>query len=177
MPCCLQRNSQTRGREHRLWGAVTPTTLRLSARSVMGGIGPSMSLCRNALSRLTLDLEHFGTLQPTFGHLRPGRPARRIAGELCHLLTVGGVSQEFLGRIHWAFSWLRAGRAFNRCADCGQARSRAVDDLPWRSRRPHTDPARPTGGGPAFNPEMAKMFPEPGIFSPARRRLSPFGRE
>lgn len=112
MPCCLQRNSQTRGREHRLWGAVTPTTLRSSARSVMGGIGPSMSLCRNALSRLTLDLEHFGTLQPTFGHLRPGRPARRIAGELCHLLTVGGVSQEFLGRIHWAFSWLRAGRAF-----------------------------------------------------------------
>jgi hypothetical protein len=69
-------------------------------RSVMGGIGLALSLRWNALRGQALALEYLGAMQPALGHLRPGRPARRIAGELRHLLTILGVSQELLGWIH-----------------------------------------------------------------------------
>jgi hypothetical protein len=57
-----------------------------------------MPLCR--VGRRALDLERFSALQPSLRHPDPRRPARRVARKLGHLLAVGGVSQEFLGRVH-----------------------------------------------------------------------------
>jgi hypothetical protein len=47
-----------------------------------------------------LDLERFSALQPSLRHPDPRRLARRVARKLGHLLAIGGVSQEFLGRVH-----------------------------------------------------------------------------
>jgi hypothetical protein len=66
----------------------------------MMGVGgrPAMPLRR--VCRQALDLERFSALQPSLRHSDPRRPARRVAGKLGHLLAVGGMSQEFLGRVH-----------------------------------------------------------------------------
>ena len=58
--------------------------------------------------RRLLALEDFGAMAPSLGHAAPRRLARGIAGELCHLLAIGGVSQELFGgidgrRMHAAF--------------------------------------------------------------------------
>src|SRR5262249_24706887 len=55
--------------------------------------------------------EDLGAMLPALGHLRPGRPARRIAGELRHLLAILGVSQELLGWIHGRLLLVAVGSA------------------------------------------------------------------
>ena len=60
-----------------------------------------VSLCRHMLvCREALALGSFSTLKPSLSHLVPRRLARGIARKLSHLLTVGGVSQKFISRIH-----------------------------------------------------------------------------
>ena len=52
------------------------------------------------LRHRALALKHFGAMQPPLRHPAPGRLARGVAGKFCHLLAVGGVSKEFVGRIN-----------------------------------------------------------------------------
>ena len=52
------------------------------------------------LRHRALTLKHFGAMQPPLRHPAPGRLARGVAGKFCHLLAVGGVSKEFVGRIN-----------------------------------------------------------------------------
>ena len=70
---------------------------------MVGGVarGPTvLALCRIAVRGHALGFEALGAIEPSLGHPAPGRPARRIARELRHLLTIGGVPQEFFGWIH-----------------------------------------------------------------------------
>src|SRR5215831_8538535 len=69
---------------------------------MLRGIGcrTAVTLGGGTLDRGALTIEAFGAGQPAFGHPVPGRPARRVAGELGHLLAIGSVAQEFLGWIH-----------------------------------------------------------------------------
>ena len=55
----------------------------------------ALPLCRRALA-----LESFRAVEPPRGHPDPGRLAFRIASELGHPLAIGGISKEFLGRVH-----------------------------------------------------------------------------
>jgi hypothetical protein len=54
------------------------------------------------LQRRALPLEHFRATQPALRHPAPCRLARRIAGELGHLLTLSGVPEKFFRWIHEA---------------------------------------------------------------------------
>ena len=52
------------------------------------------------LRHRALALKHFGAMQPPLRHPAPRRLARGVAREFCHLLAVGGVSKELVGRIN-----------------------------------------------------------------------------
>jgi hypothetical protein len=49
--------------------------------------------CASALSKVS-------AVEPSIGHLIPRGPARGIACDLGHFLTIGGVSQKFVGWMH-----------------------------------------------------------------------------
>jgi hypothetical protein len=79
--------------------------------------GPLLSQQWCSCNGLRLDLEPFGTVDPPLRHPIPGGPALRIAGELRHLLAVGGVLEEFLARVHVGSSAL-----MSTIRDYGQGR-------------------------------------------------------
>jgi len=65
----------------------------------MMGVG-AFAMPFRRLRREALHLERLGALQPSLRHPDPRRLARGVAGELGHLFAVGGMAQEFVGRIH-----------------------------------------------------------------------------
>jgi CheY-like chemotaxis protein len=77
-----------------------PRTLRIRPLG-QGGAAPAGlgGLPSRRRHRRTLALEHLGAMPPALGHPAPRRLARGITGKSGHLLTVGGVSEEFVGRI------------------------------------------------------------------------------
>ena len=52
------------------------------------------------LRHRALTLKHFGAMQPPLRHPAPGCLACGVTREFCHLLAVGGMSKEFVGRIN-----------------------------------------------------------------------------
>src|SRR5262245_24098100 len=97
--------------------AARPCEFRVRGTSVITGLRPGRSdQLRRLLGgpagegiaaltkRPALFLEHFGAVAPALRHPLPSRPARGISGEFRHLLAIGGVTQEFLGRVHAASS-------------------------------------------------------------------------
>src|SRR5436309_2798408 len=79
-------------------------------------------------SRRTFLFEHFGAMAPALGHPLPRRAARRIPGELGHLLAIGGVSQKFVGRVHAAFLLSAVSRMADRATTSrGRDRSRQFE--------------------------------------------------
>jgi hypothetical protein len=64
-----------------------------------GGIPVSLR-SHIVVRRQAFALEPFSTLKPSLSHPVPRRLARRITRNLSHLLTVGGMSQKFISRIH-----------------------------------------------------------------------------
>jgi CheY-like chemotaxis protein len=76
-------------------------SLRLVSLSLRVGAAAPVGLRGGPLLRhRALALEHFGAMQPSLRHPAPSRLAGGVAGKFCHLLAVGGVSKEFVGRIN-----------------------------------------------------------------------------
>src|ERR1700730_16175263 len=66
----------------RLWAVLVEVTWRRPGSWVASGR-------RAQTGRRALNLSDVGTLHPSLRHLTPCGPARRIAGQLCHLLAFG----------------------------------------------------------------------------------------
>ena len=92
------RRSAARRRERRQLSrrqfSISQVRLRVRGAAPVGLRGGPL------LRHRALALKHFGAMQPPLRHPAPGRLARGVARKFCHLLAVGGVSKEFVGRIN-----------------------------------------------------------------------------